>query len=80
MAVATALNFLIIKKKLTNNQVQFALLDIAIAAILLIFASPIDGGLVVASIISAISSIYFLGKPPIFLIDSIKRELDVEPT
>lgn len=66
IAVATAFNLLIIKSKLEKKRFEDAILDFTILTVLALVFSNSFGGLVIATITSAIISLYFLASPPTF--------------
>ena len=67
MGIAAAFNILVIFKKVELARYQDAFFDSAFLVILtLIFGSTL-GGMMVATVASAIISIYFLFNPPTFL-------------
>jgi len=70
IGIATAFNLLIIKYKLEHRRYEDATLDAAILFGLAAIFSGSYGGLVVATISSAIISLYLLASPPRFLSSS----------
>ena len=66
IALATAFNLLIIKYKLEHKRYEDGLTDLAILATLTLVFGGSYGGLVVATITSAMISLYFLASPPKF--------------
>ena len=66
IGLATAFNLLIIKHKLERHRYEDGIFDLAILCILTLVFSGSYGGLVVATISSAIISLYFLASPPKF--------------
>jgi hypothetical protein len=74
IGLATAFNLLIIKHKLEKHRYEDGIIDMSILLVLTLVFGGSYGGLVVATITSAIISLYFLASPPRFftrtLIDS----------
>jgi uncharacterized membrane protein len=66
IALATAFNLLIIKHKLEKHRYEDGITDLVILAVLTVVFGGSYGGLVVATITSAIISLYFLANPPHF--------------
>ena len=67
IGIATAFNFLIIKWKIEKKRYEDAGLDFIILVILSMLFSGSLGGMVIATIASAIVSIMFMVSPPKFL-------------
>ena len=81
ISLATAMNILIVKWKLEKGRYEDAILDGAILLGLAYVFQGSFGGLVVATISSAIISLYFIASPPVFmqgLIAKIKEEMKEE--
>lgn len=81
IGIATAFNILIIKIKVEKRRYEDALFDGAILIALSMVFGGTYGGMVVATITSAIISVYFMASPPLFfsrlkVIDRIKAELN----
>jgi hypothetical protein len=72
IGMATAMNVLIIKWKLEKKRYEDAGFDAAILVLLSLVFSGTYGGLVVATIASAIISLYLIASPPKFAIGSLK--------
>lgn len=64
IGIAVAFNFLIIKAKLEHNRFADACLDAALLVGISLLFSGSYGGLVVATVASAIISIYLYFSPP----------------
>jgi len=64
MGIATAFNILVIFKKIELKRIQDALFDLTILTTLSIALSGTLGGMLVATVASAIVSIYFMFNPP----------------
>lgn len=74
VGVATAFNLLIIKWKFERSRWEDGILDLVLLAVLGILFSGSFGGLVVATISSALISLYFIFSPPTFT-NKIKASL-----
>lgn len=66
LGVVVAINFLIIKTKLTKKRWEDATFDVLIFLVIMALFSGSYAGLVVGSIASLVVSIYFLASPPKF--------------
>lgn len=64
MGVAAAFNVIIIKWKLENSRISDALLDASVLVILALVFGGTLGGMVIATVSSAIVSLYLLAFPP----------------
>lgn len=64
IGIATAFNFLILKWKFEHDRYADAFLDILTLTVLSFLFSGSYGGLVVATVASAIISLYLLAVPP----------------
>jgi polyhydroxyalkanoate synthesis regulator protein len=64
MGIAAAFNVLIIKWKIENNRIGNAFLDGTLLFLLVSFFGDTLGGMVIATISSAIVSVYLLAFPP----------------
>ena len=67
IGIAAAFNFLIIKSKLQRKRYEDALLDGAVLLTLSVIFGQTLGGMVIATIGSAIVSLAFMVSPPTFL-------------
>jgi hypothetical protein len=77
IAVATAFNFLIIKWKLERGRYEDAVLDFLIFLALGYMFSGSFGGMVVATMSSAIISLAFWKNPPQFIGPLIKKAREI---
>jgi len=75
VGIATAMNVLIIKWKLEKKRYEDAILDGAILFGLAYVFGGSYGGLIVATISSAIISIYLIASPPKFFFGQLKEIL-----
>lgn len=74
IALATAFNILIIKTKLEHKRYEDAALDAGMLVLLSLVFGGSYGGLVVATISSAIISLFLLWNPPQFLTKSVDSD------
>ena len=70
IGIAAAFNFLIIKWKLEKKRYEDAILDVVVLLSLSAMFGGTMGGMVIATIGSAIVSLTFIAKPPQFLKNS----------
>jgi hypothetical protein len=83
IGMATAMNVLIIKWKVEKKRYEDAIFDGAVLIGLSLVFSGTYGGLVVATIASAIISLFLIASPPKFVIGGVKNifsdEIDGKP-
>lgn len=78
IAIATAFNILIIKTKLEKKRYEDAALDAGVLILLSLVFRGSYGGLVVATISSAIISLMFLWNPPKFFSNQLTKSNFIE--
>jgi len=66
LGIVVAINFIIIKMKLTKKRWEDAIFDILILCIIMLLFSGSYAGLVVGSVASLFISLYFYASPPKF--------------